>query len=131
MAEVHIVTKKEQKAERKATFRIICKGLSKEEFGSLYRVFSKEFACDAALRNPFPPGFDAKAVHEIIMHVTGTAVGGYATKKVIDAAHELFVTYMKFKFITVPKNGQVREITLYGAKGELHRFKDKKQKKQR
>ncbi len=58
----------------------------------------------------------------------GGTLAVYAGNKAIDAAKELFVAYIRFKFMTPPENGQRREITLYGAKGEIYRFKDKKKK---
>jgi hypothetical protein len=126
MPTVRIVTKEERNAAARSQFRLICKGVSKEEFSDLYRVLKKEFGCKVAFRNPFPPGFDAKAVHEIIAHVTGSAIGGYAAKKVVDAAQELFVAYMKYKFLTAPGEGQVRHVELYGPNSKLlYEFTDK------
>ena len=127
-AVVRKITKKERKAERRAEFRIVCKGVSKAEFRALYDVFGKVFGCKTVLRNPFPPAFDAKAVHEIITHVTGTAIGGYATKKVIDAAHDLFVAYVKYKFMTGLDGGRTRDVTLYGPDGIVGNWKSKKPK---
>jgi hypothetical protein len=126
MAVSRVITKKEMKAEKRSRFRLVCKGLSKEEFSGVYTTFKNHFGCKVVLRNPFPPEFDPKAVHEIIAHVTGNVVGMYATKKVIDAAKELFVAYMKFKFMSSSKDGQPRQVALYSADGKLFEYKDKR-----
>lgn len=90
MATIRTISKKERKAEKRARFRIVCAGVTKDDFASIFNTFQKQFDCKVALRNPFPPEFSPKAVHEIIAHVTGSAVGGYAAKKAIDAAKDLF-----------------------------------------
>lgn len=129
MATSHVVTKKERKAEARSQFRLVCRGVSKAEFSGLHRAFNTEFGCKTALRNPFPSGFDAKAVHEIIAHVTGSAIGGYAVKKVVDAAEELFVAFVKYKFMTPSEDGHVRRVQLYGPNDKaLYEFKDKRKK---
>jgi hypothetical protein len=129
MATSHVITKEERKAAARSQFRLVCRGLSKTEFSGLYRAFKTEFGCKTVLRNPFPPEFDAKAVHEIIAHVTGSAIGGYAIKKVVDTAQELFVSFVKFKFMTPSEDGQVRRVQLYGPNNKvLYEFKDKKEK---
>src|SRR5271157_739601 len=122
MATSHVVTKKERKAAARSGFRLVCMGLSKAEFSALYRPFKTEFGCKTVLRNPFPPEFDAKTVHEIIAHVTDSAFGLYAAKKVVDAAQELFVSFVKFKFMTPSEDGQVRRVQLYCPNGELYEF---------
>lgn len=130
-AQVHVVTKKERKAKQRASFKIVCEGVSKKEFSDLYTVFKDGFGCSAILRNPFLPQFDAKTVHEIYLYVTGTVAGGYAGKAVIDAAKELFVAYVKFKFLTSADNGQRRNVKLlYGPDNiVLCEIKEKKTKK--
>jgi hypothetical protein len=123
-----IITKKGQKAERRAQFTVVCKGVSKKEFNMLCRVLTEELDCKIVLRNPFP-GFDAKAIHDIIAHVTGSVIGGYATKKAIDAAQELFIAYVKYKFMSPSQNGASRRVKLYGADDKvLYAFKDKGKK---
>ncbi len=99
MPTVRMVTAKQIKAEKLARFRIVCQGGSGEEFTELYRAFKDVFGCRTVLRNPFPPQFDAKAVHEFIAYLTESAVGVYAAKKTIDAAKELFVAFIKYKFM--------------------------------
>jgi hypothetical protein len=127
MARTHVITKKEQKAAARCQFRAVCRGVSKAEFSGLYRAFNSVFGCKTALRNPFPSEFDAKAVHGILAYVTGTAVGGYAIKKVVDAAQELFVSFVKYRFMTPSQDGHVRRVQLYCPNGkELHEFKDKR-----
>ena len=129
MATSHVVTKKERKAQARSQFRLVCRGLSKGEFSGLYRAFKTEFGCKTVLRNPFPPEFDAKAVHEIIAHVTGSAIGGYAIKKVVDTAQELFVAFVKYKLLTPSEDGQIRRVQLYGPNNKvLYEFKDKPKK---
>ena len=128
MAIAYRVTKKEQKAEARSKFRLVCKGLSKAEFSALYQAFKNDFGCETVLRNLFRPEFDPKAINEIIVHLTGSAIGLYVTKKAIDAAQELFIAFVKFKFMTPSENGHVRHIELYGHDGKLCEFKDKKGK---
>ena len=129
MATSHVVTKKERKAEARSQFRLVCRGVSKVEFSSLCRALKNEFGCKVVLRNPFSPGFDAKTIHEIIAHVTGSAVGGYAIKKVVDTAQELFVAFVKYKLLTPSEDGQIRRVQLYGPNDKvLYEFKDKKEK---
>ena len=114
-AQVHVVTKEERKAKQRASFKIVCEGVSKKEFSDLYMVFKNGFGCTAVLRNPFLPQFDARTVHEMYLYVTGTVAGGYAGRAVIDAAKELFVAYVKFKFQLGPDNGRRRKVKLlYG-----------------
>jgi len=105
MATVHIVTKKERKAERRARFKVVCNGMSKDDFRSLLRVLNKDFGCKTVLLNPFPPQFNAKAVHEIIAHVTGSAIGGYAAKKTIDARQR---AYRRLLQVQVPESAKER-----------------------
>jgi hypothetical protein len=129
MATSHVITKRERKVAARSEFRLVCRGLSKGEFSALYRAFKTEFGCKTVLRNPFPPEFDAKAVHEIIAHVTGSAVGGYAIKKVVDAAQELFVAFVKYKLMTPSEDGHARRVQLYGPNNEeLYQFKEKREK---
>ena len=129
MATLRVVTKKERKAAARSQFRLVCRGLSKAEFSTLYRVFNTEFGCKTVLRNPFPTEFNAKAVHEIITHVTGTEIGGYAIKKVVDAAQELLVAFVKYKFMTPSEDGSARRVQLFGPNNkELYEFKDKREK---
>ena len=129
MATSPVVTKKKRKAEARSQFRLVCRGVSKAEFSGFYRAFKNEFGCKAVLRNPFPPAFDAKAVHEIIAHVTGSAIGGYATKKFVDAAKELLVAFVKYKFLTPSEDGHVRHVQLYGPNDKvLYEFKDQRKK---
>jgi hypothetical protein len=129
MAIVHVVTASEVRAARRACFRVACKGVSQKEFASLYRILRDELECKVAIRNPSPVLFDAKAVHELIVHVTGTAIGGYALKQGIDAVKELFVAYIKFKFLTPSDSGTRRQVTIYDATGKLYEFKDGKKSK--
>jgi hypothetical protein len=122
-----VVTKKERKAEARSRFRLVCRGVSKAEFSAFYRAFKNEFGCKTVLRNPFPSEFDAKAVHELIAHVTGSAIGGYAAKKTVDAAYGLFVAFIKYKFMTPSEDGHARRVELYGPNDKpLHEFRDKK-----
>ena len=86
---MRVVSKQEMKAEERAEFTIRCKGVSQDEFDELRRALSDQFDCKVALKNPFVPQFDVNNVHEIIAHVTGSAIGGYAAKKVVDAAEKL------------------------------------------
>jgi hypothetical protein len=81
--------------------------------------------CKITRRNPFPPQFDVKTVHEIIAQVTGGALGVYATKKVIDAATKLTVMYLKFKFMTLPKVEHSRQMTVTTPKKKVYKIKDK------
>ena len=68
-------------------------------------------------------------MHEIIAHVTGSAIGVYASKKAIDAAQELFIAYMKYKFMSPSSNGNLRRVKLYGPNDKvLYDFKDKGKK---
>ena len=125
MAVAHVVTKKEQKAADRAQFTIVCHGLTKEEFFSIYRTLTKNFGCKAAIRNPTPE-FTPKAVHEIMAHAMGVGIGGYAAKQAIDAAKELLVSYIKFKFMSVPAEHSRRVELLHGPKNKiLYKFKDK------
>jgi len=129
MATSHIVTKKERKAEAKAQFRLVCRGVSQTEFSGFYHALKHEVGCKAVYCNPFPSGFDAKAVHEIIAHVTGSAIGGYAVKKAVDAAKELFVAFVKYKLLTPSQDGHIRHVVLYGPSDKvLYEFKDKRKK---
>src|ERR1039458_8433601 len=129
MATSRVLTKKERKAAARSQFRVLCRGVSKAEFSGLYRAFKTEFGCKTVLRNPFPSEFDTKAAHEIIAHVTGSAIGGYAIKKAVDAAQELFVAFVKYKFMTPSEDGHVRRVQLYGPNNkELYEFKDKREK---
>lgn len=129
MATVHVVTKKERKAEARSQFRLVCRGVTKAEFSGFYRAFKNEFGCKAVLRNPFPPAFDPKAVHEIIAHVTGSAIGGYAAKKAVDAAKDLFVAFVKYKLLTPSEDEHVRRVQLYGPNDKiLYEFRDKRKK---
>jgi hypothetical protein len=131
MATSHVVTKKERKAEARSQFRLVWRGVSKADFSGFYRAFKNEFGCKAVLRNPFPPAFDAKAVHEIIAHVTGSAIGGYATKKFVDAAKELLVAFVKYKLLTPSEDEHVRRVQLYGPNNKiLYEFKDRRGKRQ-
>lgn len=124
-----IVTKKERKAAARSQFRLVCMGLSKAEFSGIYHVFKTEFGCKTVLRNPLPLDFDAKAVHEIIAHVMGSAIGGYAIKKVVDVAQELFIAFVKYKLMTPPEDGHAHRVQLYGPNNEvLYEFKDKRAK---
>jgi len=119
------MTKKERKSKERARFRIVCKGVSKEEFGELYAAFKTEFGCKAVLRNRLP-AFDAKAVHEIIAHVTGSVVGIYGAKNIIDAAKELFVAFIKYKFLCTDGENPRRIKLLYGPNDKvLCELKDK------
>jgi hypothetical protein len=126
MATVHVITKKERKAKARSRFTLVCTGLSKTEFRDLHRVFNTEFGCKTVLPNPFPPEFDAKAVHQLIAYVRDSALGLYAAKKAIDTIQELFVSFVKFKFMTPPEDGRVRRVQLYCPNGEMYEFKDKK-----
>jgi hypothetical protein len=129
VATSHVITKKERKAAARSQFRLVCGGLSKAEFSALYRAFNTEFGCKTVLRTPFAPEFDAKAIHEIIAHVTGRAIGGYAIKKVVDAAQELFVAFVKYKLMTPSEDGHARRLQLYGPNDKvLYEFKDQKKK---
>jgi hypothetical protein len=121
----YAVTQKEKKARRRAQFAIACKGVSKDEFADLRRALTEQFGCRVTLRNPVVPQFDANTVHHIIAHVTDNVIGGYAVKKVIDAAEELFVAYIKFKFLTSPDAGKSRRVVVSAPSGEVYRFKDK------
>lgn len=87
--------------------------------------------CKIARRNPFSPHFDANTVHEIIAHVTGGAIGAYATKKVVDAATKLAVMYLKFKFMTLLTVEHSRQVTVTTSKRKVHKIKDKGNKKRR
>lgn len=126
MATTHVITRKEQKAEERARFRVICKGISKDDFAALLHAFKDDFGCKTVLRNPFPSQFDPKTVHELITHVTGDAIGGYAAKKVIDAAKELFVAFMKYRYMTSEKSKGARHVVLmHGSKNKvLYELKD-------
>lgn len=117
MAIVRIVTKKEQEAEERSRFRLVCEGVSKEEFTDFMKTCER-FECKIALRNPFPGAFTPKDVHEIIAHVTGSAIGGYAAKKAVDAAKELFVAYVKFKWMNDDGKGKKRVALLCGPNDE-------------
>lgn len=115
---MHIVTKKERAAEERSRFRLVCQGVSKEEFADFMKAFER-FECKIALRNPFPPGFTPKDVHEIIAHLTGSAIGGYAAKKAVDAAKELFVAYVKFKWMNSKDGSPKKRVALlYGPDDE-------------
>jgi hypothetical protein len=114
MATFRIISKKEQIAEMRARFRVVCVGVPKDDFASLVNAFQKDFGCKVALRNPFPPEFDPKAIHELIAHVTGSAIGGYAAKKSIDAAKELFVAFIKYKFMSNEGKNPRKIKLLYG-----------------
>jgi hypothetical protein len=65
VAIVRIVTKEEQEAEGRSRFRLVCEGVSKEEFTDFMKACER-FECKIALRNPFPGAFTPKDVHEII-----------------------------------------------------------------
>jgi hypothetical protein len=132
VAEVHIITKAEEKAKNRAAFRIICKGVSEEEFADLYNTFNDVFGCSVVLRNPFPQ-FDAKSVHEMCMWVTGSIAGGYAGKAVIDAAKELFVAYMKYRFLSASQDARPGSVKLlYGPDNKvLYNIKGKNKSKKR
>ena len=128
-AQVHVVTKKEKKAKQRASFKIVCKGASKKEFFELCSVFRDNFGCSITLRNP-TPAFDANAVHQIIFHLTGSALGVYAGKAVVDVAKELFVAYIKFRYLTTADETHSRRITLYGPNDKvLYQIKKSKPKK--
>jgi len=128
MAQIHIITKQELEAKRRSEFRFVCTGLSKKEMASLYRTLKQQFGFKVWLRNPFPPEFDAKAVHELTAWVMGSAVGGYAMKKAIDAAQELLVAYLKFKMLGDPQNEAGAEVVLYLPDGSTRKFKAKRGK---
>jgi len=127
--QVRVVTKEEKKAKQRASFKIVCKGASKKEFFELCSVFRDNFGCGIVLRNP-TPAFDANAVHQIIFHLTGSALGVYAGKAVIDVAKELFVAYIKFRYLTTADEEHPRRITLYGPNDKvLYEIKKKKPNK--
>lgn len=129
MATLHVVTEKKLKVEAQFQFRLVCRGVSKTEFTGLYRAFKNDFGCKTVLHNPFPSGFDAKAVHEIIARATEIGIGGYAAKKGIDAAEELFVAFVKYKFMASSVDGHVRHVQLYGPNNRpLYDFKDNRNK---
>jgi hypothetical protein len=121
----YVVTQKEMRAQRRAQFAIVCKGVSKEEFADLRRALTEQFGCRVTLRNPVVPQFDASTVHQVIAHVTGNVIGGYAVKKVIDAVEELLVAYIKFKLLTSPDAGKPRQVVVSAPSGEVYKFKDK------
>jgi hypothetical protein len=124
----HVITKK--KAEARAMLRVACKGVSKDDFWKLHGAL-KGLGFKVTVRNPSPVAFDAKAVAELFARVANTAIAGYAVKKVIDAAQKLVIAYIKFKFMTSSATGQRRTVTLYGARGEVFEYKDKKIKKEK
>jgi hypothetical protein len=129
MAIVHIVTEKERKAEARSEMRLVCRGLSEAEFGELLHVMKDQFGFKTVLRNPFPPQFDATTVHEIIAHVTGSDIGGYALKQVAEAAKQLLVAYLIYRFTRKPPDdNQKRHVELFDANGKLYEFKDKRKK---
>ena len=57
--------------------------------------------------------------------------GGYAAKKAVDAAKELFVAYLKFKWMNDDGKGKKRVALLYGPNDEplLNLRRDGKGKK--
>jgi hypothetical protein len=129
MAETHIDTKKERKAEARSEMRLVCRGLSQAEFGELFQVMKDQFGFKTVLRNPLQPQFDPKAIHEIIAHVTGSDIGGYAIKRAADAAKDLVVAYLTYRFLRKPaEDTQRRHVELFDADGKLYQFKDKKGK---
>ena len=130
-AQVHVVTKKEKKAKQRASFKIVCKGVSKKEFSELCSVFRDNFGCTVVLRNPSPLQFDANTVHQIVLCVMGSAALRYAAKPVIDAAKELFVAYIKFRFLSASDDGHRRQVKLlYGPDDRvLYEIKEKRKSK--
>jgi hypothetical protein len=117
MATARVITPEERKAELRATFRLICEGVSKEEFAELWQGF-EALGCKIAFRNPFPPEFTPAKVHELIAQVMGSAIGGYAGKKALDVAAKFLTAYLKFKFINRDK-GTGRVTLLRGPKDKV------------
>ena len=124
--EVHRISPKEIKAEKQAEIRIVCQGISKEEFSDLYQ-FLEQVGCQVSVRNPCAPQFDAKAVHEIAALVAGNAIGLYASKKAIDAVKEMIVSWFKVKFLH--KSDHPKQAEISSPKGKAYKLKAKGIKK--
>jgi hypothetical protein len=126
--QVRILSPKEIKAEKQAEIRIICQGVSKEEFSDLYQLL-EQVGCQVSIRNPCAPQFDPKAVHEIAALVlTGKVIGLYASKKAIDAVKEMIVSWFKVKFLR--KSDHPKQVKISSSKGKAYTVKAKSSKKQ-
>jgi hypothetical protein len=67
---------------RRREYRLVCKGLGSGELYEPYQELSRQPRALVAFRNPFPPHYDSKTIHEIFVDVV--LVGAYPAKKFID-----------------------------------------------
>jgi hypothetical protein len=68
-------------------YRLVCTGLTEEDFTSLYDTLKHKLRLRVALRNPFLPTFGPQGVHEMI--VAGTTVAGAVGRKVLDVIADI------------------------------------------
>jgi hypothetical protein len=103
-----------EKRHRIGYYRVKCKGLTSDELGSLYQGLVDQFPEQRlAYRNPFPPHFDSRTIHEIFVQATQTGLLAYAGKKAIDKSIDLIADIVKQR-LSSTNSPRRKTITIYG-----------------
>jgi hypothetical protein len=121
------------KVDEDQGYRLKCKGLSAAEFFGLYHALAKNFGKRdrvPCVSNPVPP-FDAKSIHEIFVHLTGSVVAGYAGKKAIDKGADLIAKFIESK-LRESSTQERKKVTIFGPNNKALyeiEFKEEKRRK--
>jgi hypothetical protein len=106
-------------AEEEFAYRVVCTGVSLEEFNSLRSEVRSQFPRSrVAIRNPFIPDFHSKEAHEFIVTIgtAGLAGLGYAGKKTVDKLFDVLADVVKRKLDE--RRCRSREVIIYAPNGD-------------
>lgn len=100
------------------TLSVVCKGLTRDEFVGIYTRVQRELGARVAIRNPTPPAFDLKAVHEFVARFSPEIVLalGYSAKKAYDKIADVLAEIAKQRLDDREKRR--RSVTIYGPDGK-------------
>jgi len=92
-------------------YRLVCKGLRPDELQAIYRELADGYRGRPAFRNPFPPEFDARTVHEIL--VGAGIILAYPAKKAVDVLTDII------KQKLVERDSRKKNIKIYRPDGSM------------
>jgi hypothetical protein len=101
-------------------FRLSCKGLTAKELSGIYKDLNRMENCQPAFRNPAPPDYAVRAVHDIIVQISWPAVTAYIGKKVIDTIADILATVVKHR-LTTGKQERKKTVTIQSPNGSARR----------
>lgn len=112
--------KSSDRYEEECEVTLKCKGLSERELHEIYQALADALPGHRqAFRNPFTHEFDANAIHQILVWVSGTTVAGYVSKKVFDKALDIVGEVVKRKLEGSNDGDHKKTVTIYGPDGKV------------